>query len=97
MDGSDPLMLEIHGAAKTNSARPNGVVGLVKEGSAKFADAVKHPFTPAGTPRVALRNHQPTTLVIEEGDAEMRAPNVNGEYIIQKALRARAYVIDRMW
>jgi len=90
-------MLEIHGAAKTNSARPNGVVGLVKEGSAKFADPVKHPFTPAGTQRVALRNHQPTTLVIEEGDAEMRAPNVNGEYIIQKALRARGYVVGGMW
>jgi hypothetical protein len=77
MDRGDPLMLEIHGAAKTNSARPNGVVGLVKEGSAKFADPVKHPFTPAGTQRVALRNHKPTTLVIEEGDAEMRAPNVH--------------------
>ena len=92
-------MLEIHGTAKTDSARPNGVVGLVEEGSAKFADPVKHPFAPAGTQRVALRNHQPTTLVIEEGDAEMRAPNVNGEYIIQKALRARWYVVggSGMW
>jgi hypothetical protein len=35
--------------------------------------------------------------VIEEGDAEMRAPNVNGEYIIQKALRARGYVVGGMW
>ena len=90
-------MLEIHGTAKTNPARPNGVVGLVKEGSAKLADPVKHPFTPPGTQRVALRNHPPTTFVIEEGDAEMRAPNVNGEYIIQKALRARGYVVGGMW
>jgi hypothetical protein len=90
-------MLEIHGTAKTNSARPNGVAGLVKEGSAKFADPVKHPFTPAGSQRVTLRNHKPTTLAIEEGEAEMRAPNVNGEYIIQKALRARGYVAGGMW
>ncbi|MGB9487365.1 MAG: hypothetical protein WCD04_14790, partial [Terriglobia bacterium] len=48
-----------------------------KEGSAEFADPVKRPFMPAGTQRVALRNHKPTTLVIEEGDAEMGAPNVN--------------------
>jgi hypothetical protein len=27
----------------------------------------------------------------------MRAPNVNGEYIIQKALRARDYVVHGMW
>jgi hypothetical protein len=90
-------MLEIHGAAKTNSARPNGVASLVKEGSAKFANPVKHPFTPAGTQRITLQNHKPMTLTIKKGEAEMRAPNVNGEYIIQKALPARAYVIDGMW
>jgi hypothetical protein len=77
MDRGDPLTLEIHRTAKTNSTRPNGVVGLVKEGSAKFADSVKHPFTPAGTQRVPLRNHEALPLVIEEADAEMRTPNVN--------------------
>jgi hypothetical protein len=36
-------------------------------------------------------------FAIKKGEAEMRAPNVNGEYIIQKALRARDYVVHGMW
>ena len=90
-------MLEIHRAAKTNSASPHGVASLVKEGSAKFADPVKHPFAPAGTQCIALQNRQPMAFAIKKGEAEMRAPNVNGEYIIQKALRARDYVVHGMW
>ena len=97
MDRGDPLMLEIHRPAKTDSACPNGRVGLGEEGSALFADSVKHPFAPAGTQCIALQNRQPMAFAIKKGEAEMRAPNVNGEYIIQKALPARAYVIDGMW
>jgi hypothetical protein len=70
-------MLEINGPAKTDSARPNGRVALLKEGSTQFADSVKHPFPPAGPQRVAFGSDQPTSLVIEEGDAEMGAPYVN--------------------
>jgi hypothetical protein len=72
-------MLEIYGPAKTDSAGPKGRVGLVKEGSANFADSVQHPFTAAGTQRVALRNHLPTSLLVEEAGAEMGSPNVNRE------------------
>jgi hypothetical protein len=79
MDRGNALMLEIHRTAKTNSACPHTAVRPVKEGAAQFPDAFKHPNTPARMQRVALRKHQPTTLVIEEGKSEMGAPDVNGE------------------
>jgi hypothetical protein len=80
MDRGNALMLEIHRAAKANSTRPHTAVRPVKEGSAQFPDAFQHPDTPAGMQRVALRKHQAMTLEIEEGKAEMRAPDVNGQY-----------------
>jgi hypothetical protein len=70
-------MLEIHGPAKTDSACPNGRVELGEEGSAQIADSVKHPFASAGAQRIALRNHQPPSLVIEEAGAETGSSNVN--------------------
>jgi hypothetical protein len=72
-------MLEIHRAAKTNSTRPHTAVTPFKEGATQFPEAFQHPNAPTGMQRVALRKHQAMTLEIEEGKAEMRATDVNGE------------------
>ena len=93
-------MLEIHRAAKTDPARSHAAAGLVKKGAPTFVDALKHPITPAGMQRVALRNHQPAAFTIEEGDAEMGAPDVNGQYVVHKASRSvygMAYMVCGIW
>jgi len=73
------LTLEIYRAAKADSARTHAVAGLFKECSRALANAFEHPFAPTGMRRVALRNHQPAAFAIEDGEAEMCAPDVNGE------------------
>jgi hypothetical protein len=77
VDRGDPLVLEIHGPTKTDSARPNGRVRLLEESSGPLTDLFKHPITAAGPQRVALRKNQPFPLAVEESDAEMGASNVN--------------------